>query len=250
MIITFVHHSCFTVEMEEHFFVFDYFRGERVGEYSFQGVLPPFPEHKKVIVFASHSHHDHFDSEILKWTMEDPRIRYVLSKDIRLGNNYLEKNDIPPRVRERITWVRPLESYTVEDIQIMTLRSTDSGVAFIVTAEGKNIYHAGDLNLWKWEGVGELINGKEARDYKREINRIVDKKIHLQVAFLPMDTRQREYATEGIDYFMKNVEVDAVFPMHMWQDYSLIQKYKSKISNGDFANRIVEIEGENETYEL
>ena len=29
-------------------------------------------------------------------------------------------------------------------------------------------------------------------------------------------------------YFMKNVEADYVFPMHMWQDYSAIEKYNEK----------------------
>lgn len=30
--------------------------------------------------------------------------------------------------------------------------STDEGVAFLVTAEGRTVFHAGDLNWWHWEG--------------------------------------------------------------------------------------------------
>ena len=133
-------------------------------------------------------------------------------------------------------------------MKIRTLRSTDAGVAFLISTEGKCIYHAGDLNLWKWEGAGELVNGKEAREYKREINKLADYEI--DAAFVPLDSRQGKYAFEGMLYFMEHVDVKAVFPMHMWQDYSYIAKFKSKVSNGVFARRLIDISGENEAYEL
>lgn len=40
MIVTFVHHSCFVVEMKERVLIFDYFRDGRVKGYQFTGVLP------------------------------------------------------------------------------------------------------------------------------------------------------------------------------------------------------------------
>lgn len=248
MIITFVHHSCFTVEMDRHFLIFDYFDGGLVNGYQFGGILPPFPADKKIYVFASHSHKDHFDVNILKWGKEYPNIHYILSKDIRLGAKYLKQNDIPADIKEKITFVHPMEDYTVDDMNIKTLRSTDAGVAFLVHAEDKNIYHAGDLNLWKWEGAGELVNGKETREYKREINRIKDTRIH--AAFVVFDSRQGDHAPEGMEYFMKNVTADAVFPMHMWQDYSLLHRYKAKTESGEIQGHLVEIAGENEAYEI
>ena len=42
MIITFVHHSCFVVEMKERVFVFDYFKNGKVKGFEFTGVLPDF----------------------------------------------------------------------------------------------------------------------------------------------------------------------------------------------------------------
>ena len=116
------------------------------------------------------------------------------------------------------------------------------------TLEGKYIYHAGDLNLWKWDGAGDLVNGKEARAFRHEINKLSDYEI--DVAFVPLDSRQKKFAAEGLLYFMEHVDAKAVFPMHMWQDYSYIGTFKSKISNGAFARRLVEISGENEVYEL
>lgn len=248
MIITFVHHSCFVVETEERVLIFDYFEDGKVKGYHFMGVLPEFDADKQVYVFASHFHQDHFDLAILKWTEKYPKIHYILSKDIKLSDRYLEKNGISSSVKEKITFVTHGKQYQIDDMKIRTLRSTDSGVAFLISMEGKYIYHAGDLNLWKWEGAGELVNGKEAREYKREINKLADYEI--DVAFVPLDSRQGKFAFEGMLYFMEHVDAKAVFPMHMWQDYSYIAKFKSKISNGAFARRLVDISGENEAYEL
>ena len=83
MIVTFVHHSCFVVEMNERVLIFDYFRDGRVKGYQFTGVLPEFDSEKPVYVFASHFHQDHFDVEILKWAEKYAKIHYILSKDIR-----------------------------------------------------------------------------------------------------------------------------------------------------------------------
>ncbi len=248
MIITFVHHSCFVVETEERVLIFDYFRNGNVKGYEFTGVLPEFDKNKPVYVFASHFHQDHFDLEILKWAEEYPKIRYILSKDIRLSNRYLERHGIPVSVKEKITFVQPGKHYKIDDIKIGTLRSTDVGVAYLIYMEEKYIYHGGDLNLWKWEGAGELVNGKETRAYKFEINKLRDYEI--DVAFVPLDSRQKKYAAEGLKYFMENVDAKVIFPMHMWQDYSPIAAFKSKTANGAFARRLVDISGENETYEL
>ena len=239
MIITFVHHSCFVVETKERTMVFDYVQGGKVNGYHFAGVLPEFDRDKPLYVFASHAHQDHFDLEILKWAGDHPNIRYILSKDIRLSDRYLERNGIAASVKEKITFAPPLKTFEVDDMNIKTLRSTDAGVAFLIGAEGKYFYHAGDLNLWKWDGAGDLVNGKETRaDYE------------IDVAFVPLDSRQKKYAAEGLMYFMEHVDAKAVFPMHMWQDYSPIAALKAKISNGAFARRLVEISGENEAYEL
>ena len=248
MIITFVHHSCFVIETDERVLIFDYFRNGNVNGYEFTGVLPEFDKEKPLYVFASHAHQDHFDLEILRWAAKFSKIHYILSKDIRLSGRYLERNGIPVGVKDKVTFVQSLKTYEVDDMKIRTLKSTDAGVAFLIEMEGKYIYHAGDLNLWKWDGAGDLVNGKETRAYKHEINKLADYEI--DVAFVPLDSRQKKFAAEGLLYFMEHVDAKVVFPMHMWQDYSLIAAFKSKISNGAFARRLVDISGENEAYEL
>ena len=58
---------------------------------------------------------------------------------------------------------------TVDDLDIMTLRSTDAGVAFYVASNGVSLFHAGDLNDWEWDGAGDLINGRVRRAFSHEI---------------------------------------------------------------------------------
>lgn len=246
--VTFLHHSCFVVEMDESMLIFDYVPKGEFNGYVFTGNLPEFPKSKDIYVFASHAHKDHFDLEILNWEKTYPNIRYILSKDIRLGKNYLARNGIDGSIKEKITFVSPCEKYTVQNAGIITLRSTDAGVAYLVSIEGKYIYHAGDLNLWKWEGAGDLINGKEIRAYQHEIKKLIP--YNIEAAFVPLDPRLEQNACLGMDYFLKNVNAKYVFPMHMWQDYSVLTQYLSRISNPMFSGRIAQITGENEVFDL
>ncbi len=246
MQIIFIHHSCFVVEVDEKVLIFDYFNGDKLDNYSFHGQIPTYEKDTEIYVFASHKHSDHFDLDILKWAEHYTNIRYVLSKDIRLSDKYLERHNIPLKVKEQILFVTHTMEYELNGIKIETLASTDVGVAFYVTVNGISIYHAGDLNNWKYEGVGELINGYMERSYHRQIKKLSDKPIH--IAFVPMDPRLGCYQHLGIDYFLKTTEAEYVFPMHMWQDYASIHTYKGKLSNQQMADRIIEINRENQTF--
>ena len=134
----------------------------------------------------------------------------------------------------------------MDDIEINTLKSTDAGVAFYITTKGASFFHAGDLNDWQMDGVGDLINGRMKRAYRHEINKLKDKPINL--AFVPMDTRLGVNQFDGFDYFIKNTDAEFIFPMHMWQDYSGISVYKRRVSNLGMAERIIEIDRENQVF--
>lgn len=246
MQVIFIHHSCFLIEVDDKVLIFDYFGGDRVNGYTFTGKIPSYAPDTKIYMFASHSHRDHFDMDILRWSGQYPNIRYILSKDIRISPHFLEKHGIDPKVREQVQFVTAGKRYEVDDLVIETLASTDVGVAFYVTTNGVSFFHAGDLNDWKMEGAGDLINGKQERAYRHEIRKITDKPINL--AFVPMDPRLGPYQSLGIDFFLKNTDAEFVFPMHMWQDYSAIAAYKKKISNLGMAQRVIEIERENQVF--
>lgn len=246
MQIIFIHHSCFLVELDDKVLIFDYFDGDKVEGMHFTGKLPSYEPDTKIYMFASHSHKDHYDMDILRLTDKYPNIHYVFSKDIRIGPHFLSKHGIDPAVRDKVTFVSPDNTYHVDDLDIMTLRSTDAGVAFYVTSNGVSLFHAGDLNDWEWDGAGDLINGRVRRAFRHEIKKLSEKPIN--VAFFPMDPKLMEYQFKGFDYFLQNTSAEFVFPMHMWQDYSGINEYKKRLSNKEMADRVIEIERENQTF--
>lgn len=248
MQVIFIHHSCFLIEVDEKVLIFDWFGGDRVNGFHFGGVLPEYEPDTPIYVFASHKHQDHFDMDVLHLAEKYSNIHFILSKDCKMSPHFLSKHGFPENIREKILYVGIDDTYKLDDLKIETFRSTDAGVAFFVETRGAGFFHAGDLNDWKWDGAGDLINGKMDRDYKREIRKLTKRKIHL--AFLPLDPRQGQYQTLGIGYFIKNTDADYIFPMHMWQDYSGIQAYKKTITNAAVAERIVEISHENQIFKI
>lgn len=248
MKVTFVHHSCFVVDLERKTLVFDYFDKEKINGYHFTGELPEFERNKPVYFFASHRHQDHFDLNILKMADQNPQFRYVLSKDIRLGANYLRRNGIPLAIREKITFVAPDKSCRLSDLQIETLRSTDEGVAFYIETEGVSIFHAGDLHNWYFEGAGGLVNGKMENGFKAALRRLEEK--HINLAFVVLDGRLGIHKYRGLDYFMQHISADYVFPMHMWQEYNLIGEYKKRCMNAQYTERIADITHENQIFDI
>ena len=244
MQVIFIHHSCFLVEVDEKVLIFDWFAGDRVNGYTFRGQIPETP----IYVFASHKHRDHFDMDVLHWAERYSNIHYIFSKDCRMSPHFLEKHGFDLSVRELITYVSPCEKYQVDDLEIETLRSTDAGVAFYVKTNGASFYHAGDLNNWKWDGAGELVNGIMDVNYKNQIKKLAKKDINL--AFVPFDPKLGMYQSLGMEYFLENTNAEYVFPMHMWQDYSGIQPFIKRLSNQAMADRIVPIVHENQVFEI
>ena len=144
--------------------------------------------------------------------------------------------------------IKEIRAHIPDDLEIETLRSTDAGVAFYVKTNGASFYHAGDLNNWKWDGAGELVNGIMDVNYKNQIKKLAKKDINL--AFVPFDPKLGMYQSLGMEYFLEHTNAEYVFPMHMWQDYSGIQPFIRRLSNQAMADRIVPIVHENQVFEI
>ena len=224
--VTYLDHSGFLVELEDAYFLFDYYKGR----------LPQIDLEKKMFVFVSHVHHDHYRKDIFNLRKHFREIRYVLSSDIEI------------KAEKDIVQMQPNEKKEVMGAEIRTLRSTDEGVAFVVHYAGKTIYHAGDLNWWHWEEESIDYNRQMRKDYQREIRKLVRKKIDL--AFVVLDPRQGGAAFSGIDFFMRNVRVNHVFPMHMWRDYGLTDRLLTSEISASYRNRIHRVWEEGQTVEI
>ena len=223
MKVAYLNHSGVLVEFKDHYCIFDYYRGE----------LPLLDKKKDVIVFCSHSHNDHYNPFIFD-LLDKKGMRYQA----------ILANDISDEIRLskiKHSFVEPDKCYQFDGgIQVETLLSNDSGVAFIVSTDEGVVYHGGDLNDWYWEGEPEEENLELRTIYHTEIGKIKGR--HFDVAFVPLDPRLEAHYADGLLYFLESVDCDAVFPIHYWGDPSVIQRfiteypqYQSRIKNTETA---------------
>ncbi len=227
MKITYIYHSCFVAESQEDIYIFDYYQGE----------LPELARDKKIRVFASHAHYDHYNKKIFNLLADYPDVTYVLSEDI---------TDIPARFNGQLQIVAAGQQYQLDGLTVRTLRSTDEGVAFIIEAKQHNIYYAGDLNWWHWEGEADSWNADMAAAYKRAMAELEGS--HFTVAFVPVDGRLGAAYSWGLAEFMKHAEADHIFPMHQWDRYELTDQLKAEIAAAAYAARIHKVSGAGEGF--
>lgn len=234
MKITYIGHSGFLVETEKSYYLFDYYKGE----------LPLLMENKPLYVFVSHRHEDHFNPEIFKLARQYPLTKYIFAFDIRLTPRNLAKWGIDEGWKEKILTVRSKSSYQLEEnCRIETLRSTDEGVAFLVTEGENSIFHAGDLNWWFWEGEDKGWLGTMEANFKREVDRIAGRR--LDVAFLPLDDRLGNTFYKGMDWYLRMCDVRYAFPMHFWEDFSVIERFRQMDCAKDYTTIICDTVHEN-----
>ena len=184
-------------------------------------------------MFCSHSHNDHYNPLIFDLlNQRGMRYQAILANDISDENRL-------PKIKHR--FVEPDNCYQFDGgIQVETLLSNDSGVAFIVSTDEGVVYHGGDLNDWYWEGEPEEENLELRTIYHTEIGKIKGR--HFDVAFVPLDPRLEAHYADGLLYFLENVGCDTVYPIHYWGDPSVIQRfiteypqYQSRIRNTETA---------------
>lgn len=217
MKITHIKHSCFSVELEKTVLLFDYF----------DGPLPEFDPQKDIYVFSSHVHPDHFGFSVFDRMDVYGNVHYILSRDIhkKFNEKFFHKMGVSTETYEKILFVKANETYEVGSLKVETLLSTDIGVAYVVEAEDKSIYHAGDLNWWSWPGESRDEAGRRETQFKKQIAKIQGR--HFDVAFHPLDSRQEENFYKGLDWFMTSTDTDMICPMHYWEDATVIDKLKA-----------------------
>ena len=216
MQVQFLAHSGFYIELEHTALLFDWWKGE----------LPPLPQ-KPLVVFASHHHPDHFDPKIFTLAKAVPQVQFVLGSDISLTPAHRRRWGVTEEIAKHCLRMggfrkeEPLPGVVVE-----TLPSTDEGVAFLVTAEGRTIYHGGDLNWWHWEGEPDPWTPEMEHNFKHYIEPLRGRRIDL--AMVPLDPRLEAAEDWGLAYLMELADVDQVLPMHQWEDYTPTARFMQK----------------------
>jgi L-ascorbate metabolism protein UlaG (beta-lactamase superfamily) len=217
--ITYLFHSGYAVETASHLLIFDYYQpGSHTSGSLDNGIITSeyLKTKSNVYVFASHNHADHFDPIILKWGKTNPAITYILSSDIKLA--------APPA---NCRFLSEHEDFKDDSVFIKAFGSTDQGVSFLVQTDGVNIFHAGDLNWWRWKGHNQKEQTAAEAAFKTVITAIIGYSI--DVAFFPVDRRLEEFFASGAEYFAAVLQPKLLLPMHFGKDFGASKAF-SKIA--------------------
>ena len=208
MKVTYIHHSCFLVETERFYYLFDYEKGN----------LPEMDVSKPVFVLSSHGHGDHYNPQIFSLLQSAgmQHVRAVLSDDI----------EVPAQMD--VLQICAGRTYNLEPhLKLTTFESTDLGVAFLIQDQQTLIYHAGDLHDWVWEEESDTYNEEMTINYRKQIDLLagVLNGCRIDTAFVVLDPRQEKDYDRGLCYFLEKIPVKQVYPMHYWGKPEIIETF-------------------------
>lgn len=203
--VTYIHHSGFLVETNRFYYLFDYE----------SGTLPVLDPAKPIFVLSSHSHEDHYNPDIFPQLTAAgmTAVHPILSEDIEESFG--------------LSIAAGMEYDLGEQHKLTAFRSTDLGVAFLIEEQGQLIYHAGDLNDWVWAEETEAYNTEMTANYRAEIRRLAEVLggREVDVAMVVLDPRQEQDYARGMCYFLEQAKAKQVYPMHYWDDPSVIDRF-------------------------
>ncbi len=253
MKVTFLTHSAFLLEWGSFYTLFDCCFTE-----PYASELPRLDEKKPLLVFSSHRHADHFDPKIFDLMKQYPLTRFFLSRDVNLSDKRRAVLGITDALMERITLLRPDSAVSTEvngtEITVRTVKSTDIGVAFLLHAEGRLVYHAGDLNRWHWTDEGEDYCAKMAESYTRAVEKLAAYAAEekpspvLDAAMIPFDTRLLDGYSLGALELLASLPAKHVFPMHMWSHFEFIDRFRAE--HPELADSVANITANYQTFEV
>lgn len=242
MNVTYISHSGFAVELPSVSLLFDYYKGN----------LPAFSPAKPLFVFASHGHRDHFNPDIFRLAQRCPQTQFLLSHDVKASRRKFLRAGAAEEAFDAAVFLRAHETRDFScpsgALTVSTLRSTDLGVAFLVRCDGLTVYHAGDLNWWLWKGDSKQEAGNMAANFRREMQALCHESLDL--AFVPLDPRQEEYYSLGVNYLLEHTRVRRLFPMHFWDDYTVMPRYLAEFPQMAKRTQFYTIAREGQSWEL
>ena len=230
----FLAHSGFLVELPSVTLLFDWWNGE----------LPVLRPGVPLLVFSSHRHEDHFKPEIFALNAQ----AFLLGKDISLSARNRARWGLSDETADKCTVLGGGEAVSpLPGVRVEALPSTDEGVAFLVTADGTAVFHAGDLNWWHWEGETEGWNRNMEVNFKRYAEPLRGRRIDL--AMLPLDPRLGDDGFRGPAYFLELADIRRFLPMHQWGEFGFTDNFLTRYPG--FADRTVPVSrvGQSFTFE-
>lgn len=220
--IEYIYHSGFSVKFEDQNFIFDYYKGK----------LPSL--NNPTAFFVSHSHDDHYNSEIFN-LKDNNSHKYILSSDIQ---SY-EKNDniislgsaenvenLKQMYSDDSHFIKAGDNLVLDNFSVRAFPSTDQGVSLLINCHGINIFHAGDLNLWVWDEDTPEEKEQMYTDFTSIIKEVGT--YDVDIAFFPLDPRLGQRYADGFNMFIDEVEPSIILPMHFKDNVSYNLQYMTQ----------------------
>jgi ankyrin repeat protein len=209
-------HSGWALQFKDKVIVIDYWQaGVQNDDASFTNgnINPGELAGKKVYVFATHDHSDHYDTTIFQWKKSVKDIKYIFGFHPDKTGDNKEKSYNGPTY----TYINDNQTGMVDDIKVTTIKSNDTGQGFLLEVNGLKIFHPGDH---------ALFNSDLEADFKKEIDFIAGQTSNIDIAFLPVtgcpSTWKKENIVQGFFYIIDKMNPAEVFPMHAFRrEYAL-----------------------------
>ncbi len=238
-------HSGTAVRVKDKLFVFDYFKDEPRKEKAVassleKGVIrkDSFKNVNQAYVFVSHSHHDHYNQVIFEWEQYCDQINYILAAEIEPEAELKNKDNLYLMEQD--------QELKLDELKISSFGSTDAGVSFLVELKDLSIFHAGDLNWWKWKKFSKKVQAREEREYKREVDKLKGKQI--DIAFVPVDPRLEEHFYLAGEYFIKEIKPALFVPIHFADNYDVTKFFRDRFNSNQTRVAAVSRAGEEILY--
>jgi len=216
MKLTYLYNSGFVIESERFMIILDYFKDTHEAFVS--QAITTFPG--RIYVFASHWHPDHFNREVMRWKQKRPDIQYVFSNDIRKKMIWINFKDV--------VFLDKGQAWEDDFLCVKAFGSTDVGISFLIETEGKQIFHAGDLNNWHWneESKPKDIQAAE-QDFLHEVALLAETTTQLDLALFPVDPRLGKDYMLGAQQFVDRIQTKVFAPMHFGDNYEKAQAFSA-----------------------
>lgn len=189
-------HAGWLVRTSEHCLIFDHTGPIERGSLDNGTLSPELLANRKVVVFISHGHGDHFSKEVL-------RLRDSV-KDLSVVMGWNEPGSGPAIVPEDGKWT------DVSGAQVFALHHEYDGIPegfFLVRSGGLTIYHSGDHGTW---------SDPPHETYRTNMDRMADAVDRIDLAFISaFGVRGGSGALNAGDvYGIKALEPGFTLPMH------------------------------------
>ncbi len=219
MTVTYIYHSCYLLEYESFSLLFDFYKDVQRddGSYWIKDYLLSKPQ--DLYVFCTHSHDDHYNPEVLTWQSKKNNIQYIFSKELLDSGTVYNMHNI--------IFLDKTEKWEDHNLEVQAFGSTDIGGSFLLTVDGRRIFHAGDLNNWHWN---EEVPPAEAASYENnflcELELVTESLENLCLTMFPVDPRLGKDYMRGAEQFVKRISTNYFLPMHFGENYEQVNAFE------------------------